>query len=408
MAKLKFNFDPIVFQIYPMDALQGYCVACPCPPVMTAEQQSVIFPVLAKNIHLSLIGDDNLITVTIPGSCERVTPGKMWIYNNIESALRWSSIYGKDIPQWPSGLEGAFQVTWRDCKLTSGKALEVEHQIYLLNHPEAPRRIHNQHRKHHGNPWHYDPRQMIPDYDVFLEGQWQGWVTLVEDDIEIDKPAEIICKPASKPICDNSRESYISDDLYVETVIEEMEKQFEVKPVKKGLYQYALLRETSTMPARAKPYERIKATSRDATHKADGRELAVPQYTIIKRVDAPPMPEGLAQHGELEWEKIWASGPWLNPEQDYPWVEMVARAYDEIDEYRKRIEQDGLVVKGYAGQAAAHPLIAEIRKCEQTIMKCLSILGYSPTDRARLGMAEVKKETALQEYIAAVRKNEGK
>jgi hypothetical protein len=36
-------------------------------------------------------------------------------------------------------------------------------------------------------------------------------------------------------------------------------------------------------------------------------------------------------------------------------------------------------------------LVAEIRKCEETIRKCLSILGISPTDRARLGLAEVKK-----------------
>lgn len=42
---------------------------------------------------------------------------------------------------------------------------------------------------------------------------------------------------------------------------------------------------------------------------------------------------------------------------------------------------------------------------EALIRKCLSVLGISPTDRARLGLAEVKKETALQEFIAISRKN---
>ena len=148
-----------------------------------------------------------------------------------------------------------------------------------------------------------------------------------------------------------------------------------------------------------KPYEQVRATARNSTHKADGRELAIPEYSITKRVDAPKMPVGLKRRGKLEWNKIWAVGPWLNPEQDYPWVEMIARAYDDIDIFRKQIEQDGLIVKGYAGQTVAHPLIAEVRKCEDTIRRCLSILGYSPTDRIRMGLAEVKRQSALQDFL---------
>jgi phage terminase small subunit len=45
------------------------------------------------------------------------------------------------------------------------------------------------------------------------------------------------------------------------------------------------------------------------------------------------------------------------------------------------------------GQTIAHPLITEIRKCEDTIRKCLSVLGFSPADRARLGLAEAKAQT---------------
>lgn len=71
----------------------------------------------------------------------------------------------------------------------------------------------------------------------------------------------------------------------------------------------------------------------------------------------------------------------------------------------RTIRQRGLVVTGYAGQVIAQPLVVEIRKCEETIRKCLSVLGISPTDRAHLGLAEVKKDTALQEFIAISRKN---
>lgn len=160
------------------------------------------------------------------------------------------------------------------------------------------------------------------------------------------------------------------------------------------------------MPARPKPLERIKATARDSTHKADGRPIVKAQYQIIRRDDAPQMPRGLKTRGKREWLKIWASGPWLNPEHDYAWVEQIARAYDDIDVFRRKIEEDGLVVRGSLGQPVAHPLVAEVRKCEQTIRTCLSVIGFSPTDRARLGLAEIKRETALQELIATARANE--
>jgi P27 family predicted phage terminase small subunit len=159
------------------------------------------------------------------------------------------------------------------------------------------------------------------------------------------------------------------------------------------------------MARRPQPIERQRAKASGDGRTPGGREVVKAQYTIVKREDAPPIPRGLQYRGKKEWAKIWDSGPWLNPEQDYAWVEQIARAYDDMDTFRKQVTQEGLIAKGYAGQVVAHPLLAEIRKCEETIRKCLSILGYSPTDRARLGIAEVKRQTALQEFIKVSREN---
>lgn len=154
------------------------------------------------------------------------------------------------------------------------------------------------------------------------------------------------------------------------------------------------------------PIERQRSKARGDGRRPGKREIVKAQYTIVKRADAPQMPRGLKTRGKREWLKIWASGPWLNPEHDYAWVEQIARAYDDIDVFRRRIEEDGLVVRGSLGQPVAHPLVAEVRKCEQTIRTCLSVLGFSPTDRARLGLAEIKRETALQDLIATARAND--
>ena len=149
-----------------------------------------------------------------------------------------------------------------------------------------------------------------------------------------------------------------------------------------------------------KPVERIRATARDATHKADGRPLPVPQGQLERRQRIPVAPDNLDDRGLAEWEKIWSAGFWLSETQDYHWVLAIAHAYDEIEEYRAKIKTDGLIQRGSMGQVIAHPLIASIRAAEATIMKALSMIGFSPTDRARLGLAEVKRQSALAELRA--------
>jgi P27 family predicted phage terminase small subunit len=156
------------------------------------------------------------------------------------------------------------------------------------------------------------------------------------------------------------------------------------------------------MPARHKPLERLKATQRNEHTKSDGRPI--PQMTVAVRAPAnqsvvPRAPKGLARSGRTQWNNIWTAGFWLKNDQDYHWVAQIAQAYDDIASYREKIDEIGLIVTGYNGQDAANPLIAEIRKCEATIRTCLSVLGFSPTDRAKLGIIEVKARNALAEYL---------
>lgn len=123
---------------------------------------------------------------------------------------------------------------------------------------------------------------------------------------------------------------------------------------------------------------------------------------------APSPPEGLGDRGLTEWGNIWEAGQhWLHQKEDYHWIEQIVRAYDDIAAFRAEIENTGLIVKGYAGQQAANPLLREIRDCEATIRKCLSQLGFSPTDRARLGLAEIKVKTGLADLQSKTQQARG-
>jgi P27 family predicted phage terminase small subunit len=152
------------------------------------------------------------------------------------------------------------------------------------------------------------------------------------------------------------------------------------------------------MPAQPVPIERMQARSTNGKT-LGGRDLVVKDIGQMMPVDAPPMPDGLAERGQAEWCKIWTAGRWLYPDQDYAWVEQVARAYDDLATFREEVQRIGLTVEGYNGQMVANPLIAEIRKAEDTIRRCLSQLGFSPTDRARLKLTELKGAKAAQDLV---------
>lgn len=152
------------------------------------------------------------------------------------------------------------------------------------------------------------------------------------------------------------------------------------------------------MPAQPVPIERMMARAQNGKT-LGGRDLEVHDVSQMARVEAPEMPDGLGDRGRLEWEKIWQAGRWLWPDQDYAWVEQASRAYDDLATYRAVVAAEGLTVEGYAGQTVAHPLIAEMRKCEDTIRRCLSQLGFSPTDRARLKLTELKSQKTAQDLV---------
>lgn len=131
-----------------------------------------------------------------------------------------------------------------------------------------------------------------------------------------------------------------------------------------------------------------------------GRDLEVNDVSAMTAPAAPEPPEGLGARGQAEWRKVWTAGRWLWPDQDYHWTEQLARAYDDLDTFRAEVAAMGLTVEGYNGQTVANPLIAEMRKCEDTIRRCLSTLGFSPTDRARLKLTELKGASELQKLVS--------
>lgn len=143
-----------------------------------------------------------------------------------------------------------------------------------------------------------------------------------------------------------------------------------------------------------KPTERKRAVGNPG-----GRKLAEP-IAIVPRTDrAPRPPVELERAGTALWSQVWdTAGDWLAP-SDVPMVALLAQFTDERDRWLCKASEEGVTHTTRHGAIRVHPGVAEARRLETAMISILSLLGLSPSDRARLGLTEVRKLSGLADLL---------
>jgi hypothetical protein len=113
--------------------------------------------------------------------------------------------------------------------------------------------------------------------------------------------------------------------------------------------------------------------------------------TLIPMASATPEPtRPLLKYGRELWDKVWDTGiNWISPNTDTELLLMTCEMIDERWNLRVRVMTDN-DPKDRRG----------LRELDRAIVSNLSLLGFSPSDRSRLGIAEVKKMSKLEELMA--------
>jgi P27 family predicted phage terminase small subunit len=111
----------------------------------------------------------------------------------------------------------------------------------------------------------------------------------------------------------------------------------------------------------------------------------------------------LGVDGMLLWEQVWRAGKqWLSPDADYHVVTLLCQAHDESEDIRRAIAI-GEVPRFYRlpnGSFVTHPMVTQLKELRSQSTAWLAALGFSPADRARLGLSEVRQNDALDELEA--------
>ena len=125
-----------------------------------------------------------------------------------------------------------------------------------------------------------------------------------------------------------------------------------------------------------------------------GKQALPKQNDVILMPAISEIPEPSRQlfdAGLVLWNRIWAMGQlWISPNTD---VELLLMTCEMLDE---RVRLRSFVWNNPEAWRERKAL----RELEKNITNSLSLLGFTPTDRSRLGIAEVKAKSKLEELRA--------
>lgn len=129
--------------------------------------------------------------------------------------------------------------------------------------------------------------------------------------------------------------------------------------------------------------KRLKGTLR-----ADRLPSNAPLERLCEPLQAPREPLGLSGEGLAFWGAVWGCN-WISQKSDYYLVLLTAEAITEREALKELV----------ASMPENTKARSALRELERQIISQLALLGLSPSDRARLGIAEVKKESKLEELL---------
>jgi hypothetical protein len=114
-------------------------------------------------------------------------------------------------------------------------------------------------------------------------------------------------------------------------------------------------------------------------------DSSVVQY-LEPVVSVPDPARPLLKYGREFWDKVWGSGlSWISANTDAELLLMTCELVDERWNLRVRVMQSN----DWRERRA-------LRELDDRIIRNLSLLGFTPADRSKLGVAEVKAISKME------------
>jgi P27 family predicted phage terminase small subunit len=123
----------------------------------------------------------------------------------------------------------------------------------------------------------------------------------------------------------------------------------------------------------------------------------------LKNVIALPAIKGdaplhLSDAGQKMWADVRSMAPWIANTDAKLLIELCEKM-DKKYELKEKLAATDYVLFTDKGYAYANPLFGMLNTVENDIVKLLSLLGLTPVDRSKLGVAEVTTKGKLAQLL---------
>jgi P27 family predicted phage terminase small subunit len=152
---------------------------------------------------------------------------------------------------------------------------------------------------------------------------------------------------------------------------------------------------------KAEPIEKKRA--RGARIRNHLPAVPVPEFALatISLTDVPKPPATLDEFGRAYWSMFWDAGRrHLSEKHDAALIERLCLACEQVARIEAWLGTDvsRWFYETANGQMVTHPLIKQKTELNAQITAWLSLLGFTPSDRARLGLAEIRVANELDQF----------
>ena len=140
------------------------------------------------------------------------------------------------------------------------------------------------------------------------------------------------------------------------------------------------------MPNTPKPVELKILKGNPGQHKLPVNDAIAPlEYGYVEPV------RSLGPVGKQFWDSIFGAGElWISIRTDVQLVQMVCELLDRREVLRE----------AWAADPVDRKLNMSLLETEKAIVSGLSLMGFSPADRTRLGLVSAKTKSKLEELLA--------
>ena len=122
---------------------------------------------------------------------------------------------------------------------------------------------------------------------------------------------------------------------------------------------------------------------------------------LVDMAVVPVVPKGLGKVGTQYWTVLWTGGRrHLSELHDGPLMGRLCRNYQKIYDLELWLGDD-VTTRWYTspnGQIVTHPAVKQIEQMDAQCTAWISLLGFTPSDRARFGLAEIRVANELDAY----------